>query len=94
MNTLLSFKENKNSRIIEININNLISKPYYSAKLIFSFLSGDKDPISEYKKVFSFTSLSASVKIVMSVWHQFYLNTFQKVLMNFLNEIQKIILKE
>ena len=46
----------KNSRIIEKNINQLISKAYHSAKPRVIFISrplirfGGKDPISEFKK--------------------------------------------
>ena len=70
--TLLLPYVNKNSRTIERIINQLINKFYYSAKPRVIFLSrpmnrpGGKDPISEFKKVWYFTSLTASVKIVMS----------------------------
>ena len=54
--TLLLPYINKNSRIIEKNINQLISKSYHSAKPRVIFTSkplirpGGKDPISEFKK--------------------------------------------
>ena len=60
---------NKNLRIIERNINQIISISYLSAKQRVIFLFGPilrpegKDSISEYEKKYG--SLTASMKIVM-----------------------------